>query len=143
MIHIPNDTFPSKKGVQPGMSSRTYEKRSYRHFDEDHFMNRLKATLRRKQITILDNVNVQWDLFYNSVKTELDLMCPIRNFFLVFDEGFNAAEGRHIRHVAAGLVFCDFGCTTVCVRDVFRVWQHVVSWVLVSMLVCQCHVVGY
>ena len=80
MIHIPNDTFPSQKVVQPGVSSRTYEKRSYRHFDEDHFMNRLKATLHQEQITILDNGIDQWDLFYNSVKTELDLMCPIRKF---------------------------------------------------------------
>ena len=40
------------------------------------------------------------------------------------------------------IVLCNFGCTTVCVMDVVWVSRHVVSWVSVSGLIRQRHVVG-
>ena len=76
--HVP--TLINLKKKKTFFEKDKFTGRSYRLFNKDMFVNNLNLLLTEERMNLLVDVNGQWDFFYNTVKSELDKMCPVREF---------------------------------------------------------------
>ena len=76
--HVP--TFVNIKKKKIVFVKDKFTGRSYRHFDEDAFLNLLRPHLTQAIMNNMNDVNEKWDHFYTSVESELNKICPIREF---------------------------------------------------------------
>ena len=76
--HVP--TFVNIKKKKTIFVKDKFTGRSYRRFDEDVFLNRLRPHLTQAFMNTMNDVNEKWGHFYNSVELELNKICPIREF---------------------------------------------------------------
>ena len=73
--HVP--TFVNIKKKKIVFDKDKFTGRSYRHFDEDAFVNLLRPYLTQAYMNSMDDVNEKWGHFYISVESELNKICPI------------------------------------------------------------------
>ena len=76
--HVP--TFVNIKKKKIVFVKDKFTGRSYRHFDEDAFLNLLRPHLTQAIMNNMNDVNEKWGHFYTSVESELNKICPIREF---------------------------------------------------------------
>ena len=76
--HVP--TFVNIKKKKKVFDKDKFTGRSYQHFDEDVFVNLLRPYLTQGYMDSMDDVNEKWGHFYISVQSELNKICPIREF---------------------------------------------------------------
>ena len=76
--HVP--TFVNIKKKKTVFVKDKFTGRSYLDFDEDAFLNLLRPHLTQAIMNNMNDVNEKWGHFYTSVDSELNKICPIREF---------------------------------------------------------------